>query len=84
MSAYVASQDWGLGITLLVDGETYLADGPPKFWRVTAEGNLIKCMECREIVDFRPKDLVLWCQCAECPIVFIEDTLDDPADPEDS
>lgn len=83
MSKYLASQDWGLGITLLVDGGTYRADGPPKFWRVTTGGNLIQCMKCGEIVA-GPKDLVLWCRCAECPIVFIGDTLDDLDDPKDS
>jgi hypothetical protein len=66
-----------LGFNLMIDGKEYMADGPPKFWRETTEGNLIKCMKCGEIVDLRIKDLVLHCQCAESPVINIEDTLDD-------
>ena len=64
-------------IELLIDGEEYLADEPPNFWRVTSEGGLILCMKCNTFVDLRLKDLVLWCGCAECSVHSIEDILKD-------
>jgi hypothetical protein len=80
-------------LSLLVEAEEYIADGPPNFWRVTIHADLsdedntasgpILCMKCDKPVELRPKDLVLWCDCTECQIINIEDTLNDMDDADD-
>jgi hypothetical protein len=86
---YLASDDNSINISLLVDGDEHITDGPaPNFWRVTQSDDqsgtgLILCMKCHELVDLRIKEKVLWCECTECHIVNIEDTLEDPDDDED-
>jgi hypothetical protein len=86
INKYLASQSTGCEISLLIDGEECLADGPPSFWRVCAgfdaddnpvNDGAILCLKCKEIVDLRLKDLVLYCKCAECGTYSIEDTLSD-------
>lgn len=89
INKYLAAQNTGFRINLLIDGEERLADAPPSFWRVCADfdtdGNpinegVILCLKCNETVDLRLKNLVLYCKCAECSTHSIEDTLRDDDD----
>jgi hypothetical protein len=65
---YLASDDNSINISLLVDGDEHITDGPaPNFWRVTQSDDqsstgLILCMKCHELVDLRLKDMVLCCE----------------------
>jgi hypothetical protein len=77
MMNYIATSYDSIGINLMVDGEEYSADGSPNFWRTISTefdippGNIV-CMKCNQSVDLRIRDLVLWCNCAECDITNIE------------
>jgi hypothetical protein len=86
INKYLAAQNTGFQINLLIDGKEFLADDQPSFWRVGAgfelDGNpinegVILCLKCNEIVDLRLETLVLYCKCAECSTYSIDDTLSD-------
>src|SRR5215831_88399 len=81
--------------TLLVyseeHAEEYMTDGAPNHWRPTidksleeTETSLIICVKCDECADLHRTGnrLMLSCDCAECPIVSIQDTLTDVDDEE--
>jgi hypothetical protein len=81
--------------TLLVyseeQAEEFMTDGAPNDWRTTidrsieeTETSLIICVKCDKLVELHRTGnrLMLSCDCAECPIVNIEDTLTDVGDEE--
>jgi hypothetical protein len=52
---------------------------------VSIDGNRVRVVlsnECGELVDIRINDMTLWCECAECHVVNIEDSLSDLDDDE--